>query len=174
MINVSFYPHLVANKEEIKRRISEFFDNVVKPALTNYQQNYIIDLFVSDNDNSSSSSNSNSNSNNINSNNSNNRNNITIIELNSFESWTGGCLFSWSEDREILLNGPLTIRMVETPINDEGTSAIMENEREIDIDDYIPEEWKTVILEELREYIQEKVKEEVKEEVANNGRCLIA
>jgi hypothetical protein len=30
---------------------------------------------------------------------------VKVVELNSFESWTGACLFSWSADQEVLLHG---------------------------------------------------------------------
>jgi hypothetical protein len=81
------------------------------------------------------------------------------VELNSFESWTGGCLFSWGEDRETLLNGPLQFRLVEQP-------------PPIDSDDYISIEWKKVVLNELKDFVTEN--EDVEEKENKEGKCIVS
>jgi len=47
---------------------------------------------------------------------------VKIVELNSFEAWTGGCLFIWGYDRHILMNTnnmKMDFRFVEKPIEDD-------------------------------------------------------
>lgn len=98
-------------------------------------ENYILDLFVGENEEDT-----------------------YLVELNSFESWTGSCLFSWNLDRETLLNGPFEFRLVQSA-------------PEIDIDDYIPAVWKKIVLERLGGWIT-TTKEEVPAESAS--KCLIS
>ena len=93
---------------------------------------------------------------------------VRVVELNSFESWTGACLFSWNLDREVLLRegrekeeekgdegGDVEMRMVETP-------------PQVDIKDFIPPAWLAVVLEELAEFIEEE--KEVTEDGRGRGR----
>jgi len=83
----SCYPELVKNKLNIQEKIQSFFNLVLKEKLKTHET-YILDLFVYGDS-------------------------IKVIELNSFETWTGACLFSWAEDKNLLLNGPFSFRIVE-------------------------------------------------------------
>jgi hypothetical protein len=113
------YPKLVEKKEELKSRIQEFFDSVLSnSSLTQSHQTYVVDLYVAEDS-------------------------IKIVELNSFESWTGACLFSWSLDKETLLNGPFELRFLEEPTTE-------------DLFDVIPREWQYFIHENYN--LERKVK----------------
>lgn len=86
---LSFYPLLKNNKDKICSLLCNFINSTVIPALSNSHETYICDLFVYPNFEK-----------------------VSLIELNSFESWTGGCLFSWAENSEVLQNGPFEFRIV--------------------------------------------------------------
>mmetsp|Transcript_9499 Transcript_9499/g.10498 ORF Transcript_9499/g.10498 Transcript_9499/m.10498 type:complete len:378 (-) Transcript_9499:58-1191(-) len=81
------YESLVTKKDHLQQVVKSAFEKHFKQALSNHE-NYVIDFYVDNNDN------------------------VYIIELNSFESWTGGCLFSWSKDIDVIVNGPLEFRLV--------------------------------------------------------------
>jgi len=77
----------VEKRDIIKQRLLEFFD-VVSPKLTNHES-YVIDFFVL-------------------------ADRILIIELNPFHSGAGAGLFSWKDNRELFMHGPLEMRVLET------------------------------------------------------------
>lgn len=79
---------MVKNKEDIQKRILEFFDQ-----LKIESKNYILDLFVGEKE-------------------------IKVIELNAFEDATGTLLFSWKNDRKILMEGPFEFRVRNEPLKD--------------------------------------------------------
>jgi len=91
-----YYPELVQNKEKLKNRMSDFW-NSIKHKVP--QKSCIIDFLVQDD-------------------------NVMIIELNPFFNDTSACLFSWreAEDRKIIQQGPLQIRVLESPIQDPLTA----------------------------------------------------
>ena len=82
---------LIENKEIIKQKINEEFQKVAHRLNV---ENGVIDFAVQ-------------------------KDKIWIIELNPFNDYkdagTGGALFSWSNDIEILKNGPLEMRVIEKP-----------------------------------------------------------
>lgn len=83
--------NLTGKKEIIKETINDYFNKLL-PFLN--VDNGVIDLSVSNQ-------------------------NVWVIELNPFNDYpgagTGGSLFCWENDIEILKNGPLEIRVVENP-----------------------------------------------------------
>lgn len=128
---LSYYPYLVTNKAKIQKQILSFFINTLQPALQSYG-NYVVDFFVGEEEKEGES-------------------NVKVVELNSFESWTGGCLFSWTTDRDIILNGPLEMRVVETIPSSHF------------VDDYFPPQWKDLIVANLGEYLTKKEEKDGKE-----------
>jgi len=81
-----YFPHLVKNKNIYKEKIEAFYDQV-KDIIP--QELCVMDVLILPDDE------------------------IKIIELNPFYNDTGACLFSWIEDKDILRNGPLEIRVVD-------------------------------------------------------------
>eukprot|EP00005_Dracoamoeba_jomungandri_P004910 CAMPEP_0174253846 /NCGR_PEP_ID=MMETSP0439-20130205/3210_1 /TAXON_ID=0 /ORGANISM="Stereomyxa ramosa, Strain Chinc5" /LENGTH=341 /DNA_ID=CAMNT_0015335111 /DNA_START=281 /DNA_END=1306 /DNA_ORIENTATION=- len=75
-----FNKHAIEHREELEAVILDFFESHCREVFSDYGA-YIIDFGL------------------------NLDMEIKVIELNSFESWTGACLFSWSTDREVILNG---------------------------------------------------------------------
>lgn len=84
--------NLKDKKEEIKEKIHEEFLKIV-PFLN--VENGVIDFAVLNNK-------------------------VWVVELNPFNDYegagTGGALFSWNTEMELLKNGPLTIRVIEKPL----------------------------------------------------------
>mmetsp|Transcript_11715 Transcript_11715/g.18454 ORF Transcript_11715/g.18454 Transcript_11715/m.18454 type:complete len:412 (+) Transcript_11715:29-1264(+) len=85
--DITFYPDIYSNKEDIGDRILEFFNEKIRDKLSSIES-YVIDFFVDDNE-------------------------IFVIELNPFHNGAGACLFSWRENRELFMNGPYEFRVVE-------------------------------------------------------------
>eukprot|EP01130_Rhizamoeba_saxonica_P014509 TRINITY_DN6350_c0_g1_i1.p1 TRINITY_DN6350_c0_g1~~TRINITY_DN6350_c0_g1_i1.p1 ORF type:complete len:231 (-),score=48.90 TRINITY_DN6350_c0_g1_i1:50-742(-) len=85
-----FSQELVDRKEELKNLISDFFYSIVDRIP---MDNAIVDFLV-DGDQ------------------------VLIIELNPFFADTGACLFDWYNDRELLKNGPLQMRVETAPQKD--------------------------------------------------------
>jgi len=52
---------------------------------------------------------------------------VLVVELNSLESWTGACLFSWSKDFDRFLNGPFECRIVTEPTNENFVGILPRN-----------------------------------------------
>jgi len=111
---MSYYPLL--DKRNIESRIVTFWKDHVCEKLMDFES-YIIDLFVGENE-------------------------VKIIELNSFEAWTGGCLFSWNSDLKILMHGPLEFRFAMNQIED--------------IFLLIPHEWRDLIQKNFPDVFKEK------------------
>lgn len=91
---MSYHPKIANNPNQISQKIQTFWNTHLKQILTSHES-YIIDLFVCEDGQ------------------------IKVVELNSFEAWTGGCLFTWAEDKEILMcteeGRPLEFRYVKAP-----------------------------------------------------------
>jgi hypothetical protein len=87
-----YYPHLPPLKNTLKSTLVDFFDNQVSPIIATSKclpASYVVDFAVI--------------------------NGVPkVIEINPFHSNTAGSLFSWKKDREIILNGPLEFRIVES------------------------------------------------------------
>jgi hypothetical protein len=82
------FPELLTGKSDLSRRIEDFFNNQVLPALP--YADAVLDFHVSDDL-------------------------IEIIELSAFSISTGACMFSWKqeEDKKILEEGPFAFRVLE-------------------------------------------------------------
>jgi hypothetical protein len=83
-----YFRKLAPKKDTIQNEILALFEKIKDKIRL---QSYVIDLVIVDDK-------------------------VLIIELNPFHSNTSACLFSWKHDREIILNGPFTFRIVEAPI----------------------------------------------------------
>jgi len=83
-----YFPQLVKEKDDILKRVVDFFNSKVRDALQTHES-YVIDFFVL-------------------------KEKILIIELNPFHIGAGAGLFSWKDNREVFMNGPLEFRIVET------------------------------------------------------------
>mmetsp|Transcript_19494 Transcript_19494/g.27459 ORF Transcript_19494/g.27459 Transcript_19494/m.27459 type:complete len:388 (-) Transcript_19494:142-1305(-) len=111
-----YFPELRHSRVETGERIARFFDEKIKGKLAGTYDSYVIDFLVD-----------------VGNNGSNKRGRlatgareknmldrieegIKVIELNTYESYTGSGLFSWREDRKLLMQGPYEIRVVEEPI----------------------------------------------------------
>eukprot|EP01080_Neovahlkampfia_damariscottae_P003788 gene3788-6949_t len=81
------FPNLLNQKEEIKKRLIKFYEEVVKDLVPH--KSFVVDFFVG-------------------------KDKVYIIELNPFHIGAGACLFSWQHDRHIFFNGPLEFRFNET------------------------------------------------------------
>jgi len=80
-----YFPDLPQKKQQIEDEILAFFEKI-KSHIT--QQAYVIDFcFVNQK--------------------------LLIVELNPFHANTSGCLFRWKNDREQILNGPFSFRIVD-------------------------------------------------------------
>eukprot|EP01112_Ceratiomyxa_fruticulosa_P009716 TRINITY_DN2547_c0_g1_i12.p1 TRINITY_DN2547_c0_g1~~TRINITY_DN2547_c0_g1_i12.p1 ORF type:complete len:395 (+),score=74.77 TRINITY_DN2547_c0_g1_i12:744-1928(+) len=88
--HLSYYPVLIEKREEIEGDIRLFFENVLREPLKTHES-YVFDVFYGQD------------------------RRCKLIELNSFGSFSGGCLFEWGSDKEILLHGPLELRLVTKP-----------------------------------------------------------
>lgn len=78
----TYFTPLLQNKKQIEQRIINFFNDTAKHLIPH--PSYVLDLFVGKN--------------------------IKIIEINPFHIGAGSGKFSWSQDRKILLEGPLEFR----------------------------------------------------------------
>jgi hypothetical protein len=67
---ISYYPHLIQNKSDIEKRIVSFFETQLRETLKSHQS-YVLDLYVG-------------------------KNKLIVIELNSFEAWTGSSFSSFN------------------------------------------------------------------------------
>jgi len=90
--HLAFFPHLVADKENIVKSITDHFYDVALPKLKRKFTSYIIDFALVKLDSAHGGY------------------KIWIIELNPFLPTTDGCLFSWEKERNILENGPFEYR----------------------------------------------------------------
>ena len=103
MSTMYFQKEIVDRKEEIKRKICKFYQDCVKPFITT-QDSYVMDVFVdwSNNGNNGNNGSSGSGSDAVVADNIDN-DGVYLIELNPFWAQTGGSMFSWKNDRSILL-----------------------------------------------------------------------
>ena len=83
--NLAYFPQHLEIKSEMERKIKEFVEG-----MKSVMENCILDLVIDDNGK------------------------VWVVEMNPFGELTGACLFSWSEDREILMGKkPFEFRIVE-------------------------------------------------------------
>ncbi|KAH3767205.1 cell division cycle protein 123-like [Pelomyxa schiedti] len=89
-----YWPDVAKNKAVIGRRICEFLQGTIIPAVKSLT-NFVVDLQVLND-------------------------RVRVIELNPFGPDTSGCLFNWSDrtDNSILHNGPFEIRVVDKILPD--------------------------------------------------------
>lgn len=87
--NITFYPELFAQHQELGQTILNFFNDQIRDKLQHIES-YVIDFFVD-------------------------VDKIYVIELNPFHTGAGPCLFTWRENRELFMNGPFEFRVVQAP-----------------------------------------------------------
>jgi len=81
-----FFPNLQLIKEVTCKTILSFFD-IIKQDID--LESYVIDFMIL-------------------------RDGTTkVVELNPWNAHSSGCMFSWKHDRELILNGPFTFRVLE-------------------------------------------------------------
>ncbi|KAG2378917.1 hypothetical protein C9374_008065 [Naegleria lovaniensis] len=81
------FQELCDRKLEIQHQINDFFQNTVLTSITH--ASFVIDFFVSP------------------------TRGVMVIELNPFHIGAGACLFSWKQDRQIMMFGPQEFRIKE-------------------------------------------------------------
>ncbi|KAF0982944.1 hypothetical protein FDP41_010923 [Naegleria fowleri] len=81
------FQELCDRKLEIQQQINEFFQHTVLTSTTH--SSFVIDFFVSP------------------------TRGVMVIELNPFHIGAGACLFSWKQDRQIMMFGPQEFRIKE-------------------------------------------------------------
>jgi hypothetical protein len=92
-----YSPRLVQNADRISQLIQDFFATHVRDELARTHESYVIDfLVIFENDVPAV---------------------VKVIEINPFHNGAGACLFSWSSDRELFMNGPFEFRYVKSPID---------------------------------------------------------
>jgi hypothetical protein len=79
-----YFEEVVAQKDEIQSKITEFFNTHLKPLVP--LTNYIVDFAISS------------------------AGKVYVIELNPYNPNTDSCLFSWSRDVQLLKEGPFEFR----------------------------------------------------------------
>jgi len=94
----------------LKKKIKDFWEEI-REELKGHES-YIIDFFVSSEG-------------------------VKLVELNSFEAWTGACLFTWHEHTTVFKKGPFTFAVVEDPPQE-------------DLLQLLPQSWRTFISECLK------------------------
>jgi hypothetical protein len=87
---LQIYPFVVENRELIQKRIYEFWEQQLQDLLSQSHRSYVCDFYVPKNPNES----------------------VKLVELNPFLSSSGPCLFNWSKENSILLNGPFEFRIL--------------------------------------------------------------
>ncbi|KAH3755995.1 cell division cycle protein 123-like [Pelomyxa schiedti] len=101
-----FFESLVSEKQHIKEKIVQFFDQVLKDKLRPLYKSYVIDLYIRDSGE------------------------VRVIEINPFWNKTSSALFGWDKDRDIIASGrgptgnpeenPPAIRVVEHEFSRHG------------------------------------------------------
>eukprot|EP00475_Leptophrys_vorax_P028959 TRINITY_DN42233_c0_g1_i1.p1 TRINITY_DN42233_c0_g1~~TRINITY_DN42233_c0_g1_i1.p1 ORF type:complete len:390 (-),score=95.74 TRINITY_DN42233_c0_g1_i1:87-1256(-) len=84
------YPFIIDNRESIEKRIFKFWEDHLKELLSETHRSYVCDFYVPKNSEDS----------------------VKLVELNPFLSSSGPCLFNWSRDNSIILNGPFEFRIL--------------------------------------------------------------
>jgi len=155
------YPIIVKNKQAIEVKLKQFVETIVIPALSVSHQTYIVDLFlyppaVSGNDDSFGD--------------------VLLIELNSFESWTGACLFSWGEDSQVLLNGPFEFRICEAQQKDEQKKSDSGEDDSNLVDMYIAPKMAQYLHAKLQHLETKELKKNTdkKDESTSSGYCNVS
>jgi len=103
---LSYHKKVIDNKDLLEKQIKDFW-HTIRGDLSSHQA-YIIDFFVASDG-------------------------VKIVELNSFEAWTGACLFTWHEHSDILKNGPFTF-------------AVVEEQPQEDLLELLPPTWRKYII----------------------------
>jgi len=83
-----YFPSLPAKKASITSRICSFFEEKVLPRIKATHRSFVIDFLVK-------------------------ADTIMVVELNPFYKGAGAGCFSWKEHRELFMNGPIELRVVE-------------------------------------------------------------
>ena len=90
--NYKYYsPRLVAMKQSIEERLTNYFHHTIKPLLDDSHSHYVIDFALTGE----------------------NLDRMYVIELNPYVTSTHSGLFSWTEDEDLLRNGPFECRFQE-------------------------------------------------------------
>lgn len=101
--HLCYYPQVVENGEKISRVLRSFFDSELAHRLEKLST-YVVDLFVDVEALAGGKT----------------EGVVQVVELNSFESWTGACLFSWGADNDVIFGRkPFELRVVTKPAPDE-------------------------------------------------------
>eukprot|EP00026_Physarum_polycephalum_P012610 Phypoly_transcript_12934.p1 GENE.Phypoly_transcript_12934~~Phypoly_transcript_12934.p1 ORF type:complete len:362 (+),score=26.76 Phypoly_transcript_12934:54-1088(+) len=78
-----YFKELASHSGEVKKKIVDFWDSIKNRIQLD---DYVIDFCILDDGR------------------------VFIVELNPFHAHTSACMFTWKEDREIILHGPFTFR----------------------------------------------------------------
>ena len=81
------FEELQKRQNEIKAILLDFFETQVKGKISH--ESFVVDFYLKKN------------------------NEVMVIELNPFHNGAGAGLFDWAKDRELFLNGPLQMRVLE-------------------------------------------------------------
>ncbi|KAJ5068037.1 cell division cycle protein [Anaeramoeba ignava] len=101
--DIVFYPVLLAQKSQIEKIIRDFHSSIIDPKLKHIYKDYVIDfaLLKSKNQNGKITL------------------NPICIEINPFHTLAGPCLFSWKDDRDVIMGQkPFEFRIREECLND--------------------------------------------------------
>eukprot|EP00027_Filamoeba_sp_ATCC50430_P012636 CAMPEP_0168575038 /NCGR_PEP_ID=MMETSP0413-20121227/19433_1 /TAXON_ID=136452 /ORGANISM="Filamoeba nolandi, Strain NC-AS-23-1" /LENGTH=171 /DNA_ID=CAMNT_0008608485 /DNA_START=209 /DNA_END=721 /DNA_ORIENTATION=- len=109
-----FFPELPKHKDYIQQLILDFFEQLKSHINVGTPNSYIVD-FVVLLDLYSLGGSSASKADPV----------VKVVELNPFSESTGGCLFDWKKDKEIIYQGPFTFRVVESPNSDKYYEAVL-------------------------------------------------
>jgi len=90
-----YFPEVVRRKGELLEVLRSFWDEEVRQRVP--LPNYVVDFAVMEPAGSASQ--------------------VAVVELNPFETTTGGALYDWSADADLLRNGPLGLRVHEAPLD---------------------------------------------------------
>ncbi len=91
-----YSPRLVQHADRIAQLIQDFFATHVRDQLARTHESYVIDFLVIFEKDVPTV--------------------VKVIEINPFHNGAGACLFSWSSDRRLFMNGPFEFRCVKSPI----------------------------------------------------------
>lgn len=102
-----YFPEVVQRKDELRELLHSFWSAQVRDRVP--LPDYIVDFAVLDGSSE-----------------------VVVIELNPFATTTGGALYDWKADREVLTQGPLSFRVHESPLTtiDHYVEYIMEEMKE--------------------------------------------
>uniref|UniRef100_A0A7S2TRW3 Cell division cycle protein 123 n=1 Tax=Lotharella oceanica TaxID=641309 RepID=A0A7S2TRW3_9EUKA len=109
-----FFPEVYQRRKAIAEQIQRFFNETVRDRLSATHESYVIDFLVR----------------------SPTWDDVQVIELNAYEVYTGAGLFSWSKDRDVLMNGPFELR-------------VLESEPDVGREQFIAKRWMPVVDEHI-------------------------